>query len=202
MIIICIVIGYLLGSILTAEIVSKAKGKNVRQIDPTVDEGKGNPGMANVMINLGFKPGVLVFIGDALKTVLTFVLVYLLFKDVKLFLYAGFGALLGHDFSFLYHFDGGKGVLVTIIWLIAIMPIYSWIVLVICAIVVLVTGMLNLSAVLLPLVAIPFAFVTLGIPAGIILIIVSLITVYRNRRDIRQMLDGTYHRVYLFKKKN
>lgn len=46
-----LVIGYFAGCFLTAAIVARvAKGRNIREI------GTGNPGMANVMANIGKKP--------------------------------------------------------------------------------------------------------------------------------------------------
>ena len=44
----CILLGYLFGSFLTAEVVSRVvSGKSARQL------GTGNPGMANIMAQLG-----------------------------------------------------------------------------------------------------------------------------------------------------
>ena len=67
-------IGYLCGCFLTAVIVSKKfTGKDVSQI------AEGNPGMANVMINIGKKPGFIVLFGDILKVAVAYTIVYFLF---------------------------------------------------------------------------------------------------------------------------
>ena len=59
----CILTGYLCGCFLTAEAVSRhAAGKSASRL------GTGNPGMANIMAQLGFKWGLLVLAGDLLKT--------------------------------------------------------------------------------------------------------------------------------------
>lgn len=61
-----LVISYLMGSFLTAEVVTrKLTGKPCKELGTT-----GNPGMANVMAHLGFKPGITVLIGDVLKVVI------------------------------------------------------------------------------------------------------------------------------------
>ena len=49
----CLIIGYCFGMILTAEIVAKIlTGKSSSAL------GTGNPGMANIMEQLGFKAGI------------------------------------------------------------------------------------------------------------------------------------------------
>jgi|GEM_PF-4479099 len=60
----CILLGYLFGSFLTAEVVARVvSGKSARQL------GTGNPGMANIMAQLGKGAGLLTLAGDTLKTV-------------------------------------------------------------------------------------------------------------------------------------
>lgn len=101
-------IGYLFGCFLTAELVARRfAGKPASEIGET-----GNPGMANIMKALGFKPGILVLLGDLLKCAAATVLSWLLFRDAGwiVTLYAGLGCTLGHDFPFWRRFRGGKGV--------------------------------------------------------------------------------------------
>ena len=104
-----ILIGYVFGCVLTAEIISrKIAGKPVAKIGPT-----GNPGMANVMDALGFWPGITVLLGDLVKCLIAMVIAALLFSKKAgwiVVLYAGLGCTLGHDFPFWRGFKGGKGV--------------------------------------------------------------------------------------------
>lgn len=108
----CLIIGYIFGNILTAEVVTrKITGKPCRELGAT-----GNPGMANVMENLGFKPGIIVLAGDIGKTVIASLICALLFRNTigsLAVLYAGTGATLGHNFPVWQHFRGGKGVATT-----------------------------------------------------------------------------------------
>lgn len=101
-----LVIGYFAGCFLTAAIVARvAKGRNIREI------GTGNPGMANVMANIGKKAGVIVLLGDILKTVLGMGVAWALFGSSlgrNAFLWSGLGCVLGHNFPFWCKGKGGK----------------------------------------------------------------------------------------------
>ena len=58
-----LLIGYLFGCVLTAEIVARRlTGKSRSRLGTT-----SNPGMANVMANLGFVPGIIVLAGIWLR---------------------------------------------------------------------------------------------------------------------------------------
>ena len=106
----CCLIGYFLGCFLTAEIVAKKyTGKGASEI------AEGNPGMANIMINLGFVPGILTLIGDVSKCLIAMFLARYLFPeaDKNIMFYAGFGATIGHCFPFWRKFKGGKVVATT-----------------------------------------------------------------------------------------
>ena len=71
--ILCLLMGYLLGSLLTAECIARRlTGRSAR------DLGSGNPGMANIMATLGKGPGFAVLAGDVAKTVLACGLCWLL----------------------------------------------------------------------------------------------------------------------------
>ena len=109
--IISLLIGYLCGSFLTAEIVArKFSGKKAAELGDT-----GNPGMANIMASLGFLPGILTLAGDLGKCILAALVSFLLFRQSGwiVTLYAGLGCTLGHDFPFWRKFRGGKGVATT-----------------------------------------------------------------------------------------
>ena len=59
--ILSLLIGYVLGSILTAEIIVRRKTGR-----PASEFGSGNPGMANIMRVFGFRAGIAVLAGDLL----------------------------------------------------------------------------------------------------------------------------------------
>lgn len=117
-----IVLGYALGNFLTAFLVTRI----VAHKSPT-EIGSHNPGMANVMAQLGFVPGVAVLAGDLAKTILAVVLANLFFPQIGHFatLYAAVGATLGHNFPLWQHFRGGKGVAVTVVLVILYNPFWG-----------------------------------------------------------------------------
>ena len=98
-------IGYLLGSIPVAYIVTKLrKGIDIRDVDT------GNVGAASVLRTSGFWQGFGVLLGDMAKGAAAILVAQAL--DVSLYwvMGAGFAALLGHSFPIYIGFRGGQGV--------------------------------------------------------------------------------------------
>ncbi len=110
---ICLLIGYACGLIQTAYIYGRINHIDIRKY------GSGNAGTTNALRTLGFKAGLITFIGDLLKVVLATMIVRLIFTDshpdsiTVLVLYTGLGVVLGHNFPFYLGFKGGKGIAAT-----------------------------------------------------------------------------------------
>ena len=108
--VLCLLIGYGLGSISTSYLYGKAKGIDVRE------HGSGNAGTTNTLRVMGRKAGAIVLAGDMLKTFLAILLTWLIFHwffpdmDYLLRIYTGAGVILGHDYPFYMKFKGGKGI--------------------------------------------------------------------------------------------
>lgn len=110
--IICLVLGYVFGLFQSGYIYGKCKGIDIRRY------GSGNSGSTNALRVMGARAGLIVFLGDFLKTVIPCFLVRLLFAGRPDYvyvwiLYAGFGVILGHNFPFYLNFKGGKGIAAT-----------------------------------------------------------------------------------------
>ncbi len=103
-----LVLGYFLGSIPTALLVSRPFG-----IDPR-EHGSRNLGATNVARLLGKKWGLLTLLGDMGKGILPMIAALYLFRDHPdrdwLVAGTGFSAFLGHLFPVYLRFRGGKGV--------------------------------------------------------------------------------------------
>ncbi len=107
--IICLAMGYVFGLFQTGFIYGRSKGIDIRQ------HGSGNSGSTNALRVMGVKAGLIVFMGDFLKTVIPCFLVRILFRSQPGYIYvlilcAGFGVILGHNFPFYLKFKGGKGI--------------------------------------------------------------------------------------------
>lgn len=118
-----LVIGYAFGLFQTGYLYGKSKGIDIRS------EGSGNAGTTNSLRVLGVKAGLITFLGDLFKAILAVALVHFLFREkypqaVKVLeLYAGFGAVLGHNFPFYLKFQGGKGIACTSGMILAVCPL-------------------------------------------------------------------------------
>lgn len=105
---ICLVIGYVFGLFQTAYFYGKAHGIDIRE------HGSGNSGTTNALRVLGTKAGLIVFAGDCLKCMIAVWIVRLTFGQSHpetlylLCLYAGMGAILGHNYPFYMNFKGEK----------------------------------------------------------------------------------------------
>ena len=98
------VIAYLLGSISVGIITSKLMGgPNLREV------GSGNTGATNALRAMGIKGGIIVFVGDILKTIAAVMVGWCVFGYLTAYI-AGFACFIGHIFPVFYRFRGGKGV--------------------------------------------------------------------------------------------
>ncbi len=98
-------LGYLLGSVPFAVIVSRA----FRLADPR-SFGSGNPGATNVLRSGSKAAALLTLLGDAAKGWLAMFVAARVGADGTAIAVAGLAAFLGHVFPFTLGFRGGKGV--------------------------------------------------------------------------------------------
>lgn len=110
---ICVVIGYIFGLFQTGYIYGKLHHIDIRK------HGSGNAGTTNALRTLGWKAGAVTFLGDAFKCVFAVISVHLIYGKTQadilpvLAMYAGMGAVLGHNYPFYMKFKGGKGIAAT-----------------------------------------------------------------------------------------
>ncbi|HOO18880.1 MAG TPA: glycerol-3-phosphate acyltransferase, partial [Paludibacteraceae bacterium] len=115
----CLLIGYLIGSILFARLITRlATGQNILEL------GNHNPGAYNVFRNVGKGWGILVGILDAGKALFPMLIARYAFHlqdDIALGC-LGIGALLGHGYPLYYHFEGGRAASILMGMLIFFVP--------------------------------------------------------------------------------
>lgn len=103
-IIICILLGYLIGCINPSYIISRIKGFDIRT------KGSGNAGASNAMMLLGKTVGVFCALFDILKAYISVRISTRMFPLFKLAgIIAGSSCILGHMFPITMEFKGGKG---------------------------------------------------------------------------------------------
>ncbi len=146
--IICLVLGYAFGLFQTGYLYGKTQHIDIRE------HGSGNAGATNTLRTLGAKAGLIVFLGDAGKTMLSMLAAWLLFRQeygdgVRLLaMYAGLGSVLGHNFPFYMGFKGGKGVACTAGFLLAFYPPMAPVCLLVFLLVVALTKYVSLGSIL------------------------------------------------------
>ncbi|WP_317368187.1 glycerol-3-phosphate 1-O-acyltransferase PlsY [uncultured Tyzzerella sp.] len=199
------IIGYFIGCIQSAFIV----GKLIAKIDIR-EHGSGNAGMTNVTRVLGAKAGIFVFVFDILKGLIAFNLCNFIFGG-SLFLsgdsvlygvYAGFGAIIGHDFPFYLKFKGGKGVATTLGFLLFVNPVIAIITYVIGFIVAFITKYISLSSLVMTLIFVIFMVISkMPFEEIFIMAIVTALCYYQHRENIKRLIKGE-ERKFSFKKNN
>ncbi len=204
----CLLIGYLFGCILTAELIVKHKtGKSVSEF------GTGNPGMANVMRIFGFKTGAAVLAGDLIKTVAAVLICCLLFGRSSVLpsgkplgqpavLWAGLGATLGHNWPVWRRLKGGKGVAVTCMTIFLFSPLWGLVSDVAGMLVVFRTGYLPLGAVVITTLFTVFSGIFYGMEAFIPALVLALIMLSRHYPGLIRSFKGTEEKNAQYLKKN
>lgn len=199
------VVSFLLGSIPSGVIISRVFfHKDIR------DTGSGNIGTTNAMRAMGKKGGVVVFLMDFGKGVLSGLLAGVIAGVIlspsgltpefgQICLCGSFiGCILGHIFCPWLGFHGGKGVAVAIgCMFMTLGPIGSVVEIVVFAGVVLATKMVSAGSVSA---AVVFPFLTLyfywGNPvAWVFCLCAALIVIWAHRGNIERIKNGTERRI-------
>lgn len=210
---VCLAIGYCLGLFQTAYFYGKMKGIDIRQ------HGSGNAGTTNTLRVLGTKAGLIVLLGDIVKTILAVVIVTLLFGKSHpdtiylLKLYAGTGAILGHNFPFYMNFKGGKGIAATAGLVLSFHPYFIVVGLILFFGAFITTHYVSLGS-LLVYAGLMIQIVICGqmglfegmtqanlIEMYILMAFLTAMAYYKHRENIKRLIKGEERKTYLKKKK-
>lgn len=207
-----LLIGYFIGAMIqTSYWYGRMKHIDIRNL------GSGNAGTTNAMRSLGKKAGFITGIGDVTKVFLAAFISWIIFKGtgmstMLIFVYAGLGTLIGHDFPFYMGFKGGKGVatLSGMILSLMFLPVNCWIMSAVCAViffaVLFTTKYASLSSLCL---TVAFfiqicIFASLGklpltgeeLPQAIVSILIAcIITFFKHRGNIGRLMSGTERKI-------
>ena len=183
--------GYLLGSIATAVLVSRALGV----ADPR-SGGSGNPGATNVLRLAGRKAAGLTLVGDILKGVVPVLVARAADLPPGAVALVGLAAFLGHLYPAFFGFRGGKGVATALGVLLAMEPYLGAAVLATWLVVAGVSRYSSLAALVASVLAPGYAWVLSG-DRGVVgaVALMAVLLVWRHRANIRRLVAGEEGRI-------
>ncbi len=214
---IIIILSYLVGSIPTSILISKAAGGiDIRE------HGSGNAGGTNVIRVLGWKYGLLVIILDALKGALAVIIIARLFfgplpfENISPFddftlvqIIAGIAAVIGHIWTIFAGFRGGKGIATALGMLVMLVTVEMLIAVGIFALVVLISRYVSLGSIIAAISVPSTLFIRenlfhVDIPGYHTLfpfiLAVSALVVFTHRKNLVRLLNGNENKLSFRKK--
>lgn len=209
-----VVASYLLGSINSAIIISRAFYR-----DDIRKHGSGNAGLTNMLRTYGKGAAGLTLLGDMLKTALAVFIAGLLLgfnykHGISLNGYcymAGLCAVIGHIFPIYYGFKGGKGVLATATMALIITPVPFAVLITLFIIIVAISKYVSLGSVcvasLYPVAV--FACIKLftdaaQVPVFLVIctVLLAITVVWCHRENLKRLAAGTERKLSFGKKEN
>lgn len=192
----CALMGYLVGTLNPAYLLGKRKGVDIRQ------KGSGNAGATNALLLFGKLTGVFCALFDIAKTFAVIRLASWMFPDRELaFAVTAVCCILGHIFPFYMQFKGGKG----LACLGGMILAHDWMVLAVMLaveiIIVLVTDYLCIvpitASVIFPVV---YGVMTRNRLGTLLLYIPAAVIIWRHLENLKRICKGTeLHFSYLWK---
>ena len=196
--ILCLLAGYLLGSLNTSVIVGKFYGQDIRS------HGSKSAGLTNTLRNLGKKAAVIVLMGDIFKGIfscLIGVALYTYFHqgDTSIgALVAGAGAVIGHNWPLYFNFKGGKGALTAV----AVMFMVDWTIalpsLVLFVFLVAITRYVSLGTIVATVFFVTISFLPVfekDLYFHTFSCLLAFVIVFKHRANIQRLMAGTENKI-------
>ncbi|MFO7636460.1 MAG: glycerol-3-phosphate 1-O-acyltransferase PlsY [Clostridia bacterium] len=188
LLVLCAIIGYLIGSVNSSVIVGRFFKTDIRK------QGSGNAGLTNTLRVLGKKAAIFVLLGDILKGVIACLLGLLIVENGMPV--AGTFAVVGHNWPVYFGFKGGKGVLTSA----TVVFMLDWriglVVLAIFIIIVSLTRFVSLGSIL-SAIAVPIGAVVAD--KGVLFIVCTLVLaamiLFRHRGNMVRLWQGREHKL-------
>lgn len=203
------VCSYFVGNINSAILISRIKGKDIRQC------GSGNPGTMNMLRSYGKILGVLTLVLDVLKGVMPCLLGWLFMGDGqflrlgldRLGMYvAGFCAVLGHVYPVTMKFKGGKGAATMIGVCLTMQPLYTLGAFAVGVAFLFITQVGSLTSFIMisaPLAVegIQASHNNIGALCAVALFAMFALSLFAHRKNLKKLFSGNEGRVVLVKPK-
>lgn len=200
------VVGYLIGSVNLSILISRKKGKDIREM------GSGNAGTTNTLRTMGKATAAVVFLFDILKGCLIPLFLILsascdwmpIFEtvcDCMAYIYALF-AVVGHCFPVYYGFKGGKGIATAAGALFVISPMATLIALVEFVIMMVLFRYVSLASITAVINIVIFTALLYPGQARLltITIAIALLAIYKHRTNIVRLRNGEESTMFYKKK--
>ncbi len=188
------IVGYLLGSINGAVLISKIfYGSDIRS------HGSGNAGTTNMLRTFGKKAAAGTFLVDLLKGVVAALLCgfFVSFVGSKIgydmgACVGGAFAILGHNWPLYFGFKGGKGVLTSFAVLVVLTPLSALCALGVFIIVVAISRYVSLGSILAALTLPGFTWLFAGFtPVFYLGLVAAVLLIARHHANIGRLIRGT-----------
>lgn len=186
--VLCAIVGYLLGNIQTGLILGKLSGNvDLRE------HGSGSGGATNVLRVLGKKASAFTFLGDFLKGVIASLL-GMLIAGWHGGMVAAVFVVVGHIWPAFFGFRGGKGVATALGALAILVPWHTLLLAVVGVVVLIPTKIVSLASI-----AGATVFLISGVISAIVrqdwfmlafVIIMSALVIFAHRANIRRIMKG------------
>jgi glycerol-3-phosphate acyltransferase PlsY len=183
-------LGYLLGSIPFALLLTRSRGVNVR------DVGSGNVGASNVWRAAGLSRAIAVMLLDAAKGAIAVIVAGLLTDDLMAITASGVAAIAGHSYSLWIRFRGGKGVATSAGVFAMLAPLATAIALAVFIGTIAATRFISAGSMAAALTLSVAAMAgSLPAPVAVGAMVSAALVTYRHRENLVRLLAGTERRI-------
>ena len=190
--VIVLLIGYLLGSVSSGVLLSRAVGHtDIRT------QGSGNAGTTNMLRVMGRGMAAVTLLADMIKGIIAVCIGGAVVGGTQGMLLGALGAVLGHNFPIFFGFKGGKGIATSFGCLLIIFPLQTMAAFAVFLILFLITHYVSVgsiaAAVVLPI------FIILTTPKDPIVwacsVFLGLLAIARHDKNIVRLLNHTENKI-------
>ena len=192
LIVLSCLLGYLLGSLSGGIIISRLSG------GPDLHTvGSKSTGASNVQRTMGWKYGILTFVFDAVKGILSCLFAWLITGSHFVSLLAGLCCVIGHNWPVFFRFRGGKGVATTGAVMLYCFPLPALICIAVTVAVIAAFRYISVGSMLLVILFFILSFVFSDGNACVIIWagVLMVMCVARHHANIGRLIKGTENRL-------
>ena len=186
------IIGYMLGSLSGGIITSRlANGQDLYTV------GSKSTGASNVQRTMGWKYGIITFLFDAVKGLLTCLIAWLITGSHMVSLLAGLCCVIGHNWPVFFRFRGGKGVATTGAVMLYCFPLPALICIAITIAVIALFRYISVGSMLLVTAYFIMSFFFSGGNTCIIIwaAVLMVMCIFRHHANIGRLIHGTENKL-------